>query len=524
MVALIIGSALRLINLGSVPQGFTWDEAALGYNAYSIIKTGRDEFGKFLPLIFKSFGDYKPGAYIYTAVPTVALFGLNEFATRLPSALAGIMAIYGVYLLVKKLSGNHSLASLSSLALAISPWHVHFSRGAWEVNLFSTLLLFSIYYFVKFIRQESSPFPTLVLASISLVTYQAAKMLTPLVFLVLIFIYWKSLIKNFKRFHQLKTNYWKLAPLIIFGLWVYFGAFLGVSGNRLGRLSIFTYKPQLPEPRSLFHSQTQLTTKLIASRYLYYFSPEVLFYEGPIVSERGHLPRSGMLNSLEFIWLFLGIIYLAQNFKENWVKLVIALLLISPIPASLTLAEFSTFRSLFMVIPLAIISGAGMYFLLSKSRLLFALVFLVSLFFSYYLYELYFFHGKYVFPKEFLYGYKQALQYAKENPSSRVVFTDVFGQPYIYYLFYTGYSPKEYQKSNHFIDMGIDVGRVDKVGLAEFHQFGFGDILTYKNTIFVGTEGNIGNNTDLTDPVIEYYRTIKYPDGKEVYRIIKTKN
>ena len=104
MVALIIGSALRLINLGSVPQGFTWDEAALGYNAYSIIKTGRDEFGKFLPLIFKSFGDYKPGVYVYTAVPTIAVFGLSEFATRLPSALAGIMAIYSVYLLVKNLA------------------------------------------------------------------------------------------------------------------------------------------------------------------------------------------------------------------------------------------------------------------------------------------------------------------------------------------------------------------------------------------------------------------------------------
>ena len=92
MVALIIGSALRLINLGSVPQGFTWDEAALGYNAYSIIKTGRDEFGKFLPLIFKVLATTNPG-FTFTLQFHYRCLWFKEFATRLPSALAGIMAI-----------------------------------------------------------------------------------------------------------------------------------------------------------------------------------------------------------------------------------------------------------------------------------------------------------------------------------------------------------------------------------------------------------------------------------------------
>ena len=85
---LVIAGFLRLWRVGSNPPGLTPDEAALGYNAYSILKTGRDEFGTKLPIIFKSFGDYKPGLYVYLDTPFVAAMGLNEFSTRLPSGIA----------------------------------------------------------------------------------------------------------------------------------------------------------------------------------------------------------------------------------------------------------------------------------------------------------------------------------------------------------------------------------------------------------------------------------------------------
>jgi hypothetical protein len=527
IVSLIIGTQLRLISLGGIPQGLTWDEAALGYNAYSILKTGRDEFGKFLPIIFKSFGDYKPGLYVYAAVPTVAVFGLNEFATRLPSAIFGVIAIFGIFLLVKIIteksdeSVHKYLPSLSAFALAVSPWHVHFSRGAWEVNVFCTLLLLSLYFLIKFIKSQSTLFPAIILACLSLLTYQAAKLLTPLMFILVIAIYWKSFWKNFLVFGQKKSNYF-LIPFVLLGFWVYFGIFFSSAGNRLGTLSIFTYKPAIEE-KSIFHTQSQLTASLIARRYLYYFSPEVLFFEGSITTDRGHIPRSGMFNYFEFIWIILGVIFVSRNTKEKWVKLVLGVLLVSPIAASLTLAEFSTLRSLFIVFPYAIISACGMYFVIKNNKLLFGLILGVYLFFTYYIFELYFMHGKYVFPKEFIYGYKQAMQYAIESPNSKMIFTDVLGQPYIYYLFYSGYSPSEYQKTDHFVDMGLDVGKVEKVGKAEFHQFTFGDILTGKDTIFVGMEGNLPNGVDITNPVVEYYKSIKYPDGNEIFRIIKTK-
>ena len=176
-----------------------------------------------------------------------------------------------------------------------------------------------------------------------------------------------------------------LFPFILFGLWIFFGSVFGSAGNRLTTLCIFNYKPGIPQitreidnqnstSLNLFHNQKELSTRLVLSRYLYHFSPEVLFYEGPIVSERGHLPGLGALNPLEFIWLVLGFIWLVKNLSpgshdtpDRTTALILGLLLISPIPASLTLAEFSTVRALFMVVPLSIIAGLGIYYLYTNS-------------------------------------------------------------------------------------------------------------------------------------------------------------
>ena len=68
---------LRFYQLGKNPPHLNWDEAALGYNAYSLLSTGRDEYGKSFPLSFRSFDDYKPPLYVYLTIPSVAVFGLN---------------------------------------------------------------------------------------------------------------------------------------------------------------------------------------------------------------------------------------------------------------------------------------------------------------------------------------------------------------------------------------------------------------------------------------------------------------
>lgn len=542
-VALILGAVLRLYNLGSYPPGFTWDEAALGYNAYSILETGRDEHGAFMPFTFKSFGDYKPGFYIYLTVPSVAIFGLNHFATRLPSALFGIAGIYIIYLLAnllfgksfKPLKGKISVGEIAAFILAVSPWHVHFSRGAWETNVFSVLLLFAIYAFLKSLKDDRYLLAWVIPSILTLIIYQAAKMLTPLVFLALFIITWKDFwLKLQSWFKQPKTR--AILIIAVFAIIaIFLQNILGSAGNRLNRLSVFNYRPPISEETkqiddynpltlSLFHGQTQLTTQLVTSRYLYHFSPEVLFYDGPVISERGHLPRLGMLHYFEAGLLFLGIFALTKVKDKRSKNLLISFLLIAPLPASLTLAEFSTVRSLFLVMPLVLFLSLGLSWLLSQ-KFFYWLPLLAAYFLNiFFTFDLYFNHSSTVFAEEFLYGYQPAMEQIQTLEADRTIITDVYGQPYIFYLFYTQYDPATYQQQNAYIDQGIDVGRVDRIGSVEFRQFSDVNIMVEPDTWFVGSRGNVSDKFDYTINQVEYSSEIKLPNSEEViFRLVKTK-
>jgi 4-amino-4-deoxy-L-arabinose transferase-like glycosyltransferase len=540
ILSLIIGSFLRLYQLGSLPGALTWDEAALGYNAYSILKTGRDEYGKFLPLTFKSFGDYKPGAYVYLAIPSVAILGLTEFAVRLPSAIFGILAILGVYLLVIELfpkeKKKNLLASFSALSLAVMPLHIHFSRGAWETNVFTTLLLFAIYFLVKFIKTGKHLNTSLILSLVTLTTYQAAKMMTPLAFLLVILIFWKDFFINFQTYLQNRKNtaifvFSGIAIIILFASSVF-----GTSGNRLKRLSIFGYRPEVTEETwhidnqnktsvFFFHNSNQLTVRLVAGRYLKHLSTRALFYEGIAPVMRGHVPGMGEMLPFDFIWLALGLIFLVRFTSPKISALIIGLLIISPLPGSLTLSEYSTIRTLFMAVPLSIICGLGMYYGFSKAKPLFIVSFIATALVFFYFVDILFVHAKFTYNREFQFGYKEAMQFINQYPESRVVMTDVWGQPYIFYLFYSRFDPATYQKINSFECGGFDVGQVSHLGdKVEFHQFGKSEISTQLNTIFVGTVGNIDEQFDFSLPTIEKHEDVLYPNGEIMLRIIKTKN
>src|SRR3989338_9833529 len=127
ILIILLAAFLRFWQLGENPPSLTWDEAAWGYNAYSLGIDGKDEFGRFLPLNYlESFGDFKPPVYAYLDIIPVKFLGLNEFAVRFPSALFGVLTVLLTYFLVKRLfpqsKQKENYAFVSSLFLAISPW------------------------------------------------------------------------------------------------------------------------------------------------------------------------------------------------------------------------------------------------------------------------------------------------------------------------------------------------------------------------------------------------------------------
>ena len=207
--ALVVFFAIRLPLFSKIPAGLNRDEAALGYNAYSILKTGRDEYGKLFPISITSFGDQKLPGYVYTFIPFIATFGLHAWVVRLPSLLAGVAIVVLVGLLAQQLSevfiSNKKLKMffplLAMVAVALSPWSNHFSRVAYEAHL--ALAFFMAGLTILFFSRTQKGFLrssiwTALFWSLSMLTYHSYQIFIPLIALGVIIID-RSIVKKTNR-------------------------------------------------------------------------------------------------------------------------------------------------------------------------------------------------------------------------------------------------------------------------------------------------------------------------------------
>src|SRR3989344_8123081 len=120
LIIVLLSAILRFYKLDTIPPSLNWDEAGSAYNAYTIANWGRDEWGKFLPLIFTSFRDDKHPVHIYMTAPIVKMFGLSDFTARLSGAIVGVLSVIIIFFLARILFKNDLVGLLSALFLAMS--------------------------------------------------------------------------------------------------------------------------------------------------------------------------------------------------------------------------------------------------------------------------------------------------------------------------------------------------------------------------------------------------------------------
>src|SRR3989344_958028 len=198
---LFIGFFLRVYQLSSLPPGFFADEASIGYNAYSLFNTGKDEYGVSFPVFFKSFGDYRSPLAIYSAIPFVSLLGLNELSSRLPSVLYGLITIIVMYFIGKELNFSRSsvFGLLVAFVTATMPWLIHYNRTGFEFTIYVTFFTITVLLLLKSIHSKTIIIPTFIFASLTLYTYQPAKLLVPLLLLGFLFIHRKDYLLHKKN-------------------------------------------------------------------------------------------------------------------------------------------------------------------------------------------------------------------------------------------------------------------------------------------------------------------------------------
>ena len=251
---IFIGGFLRIYNISNAPPSLNWDEAAWGYNAYSILQIGKDEYGKIMPIFTRSFDEYKSTLPMYLMVPSIKLFGLNAFAVRLPSVLIGMASILVVYFLAKEIFDDKRIALISSFLFAIEPWSVHLSRVYYDANEAMFFLLLGLLLFLKSLHKEKLFLWSIVSFMVSMYTYNSNKILAPLFLAALVILYHKKIFSFSK-----KTFHLSLVILAIFIIPFIYLAFKGLTFARVGTTNIFILWPQTQVLRTvLLNSHSHL--------------------------------------------------------------------------------------------------------------------------------------------------------------------------------------------------------------------------------------------------------------------------
>lgn len=484
---IIVSIFLRFYNLSSVPPSASLDEASIGYNAYSILKTGSDEYGTKFPILLRAYDDWRPALYVYLVIPFVKFLGLNSLAVRLPSVILSVLTVIATYFLTKELFRKlkkFSIAEITAFLLAISPWHIYISRLGHEANAGLAFIVFAILFFLKAINSErKSLFLTLssIFFTLALYTYQSEKVFVPLIILILGFIYRNSLIKIKKELLvSLILGTILIIPIIVSTLTpeglVRFKGTSAFSEWYLQKETadkILKYKNEENIFGQIINNRRLIPLKIFAENYFSHFNPKFLFSNSG--DESFKAPNFGLLYVWELPFLLIGIIYLLRTYDKKTKSLLSFWLLIAFIAPSLTTGAPHAMRA-FNVLPVPqIFTAVGIFWLINfikenkiSSYLLnffYLSVIVVIIYFLGNFYREYF----YTFPKNqsssFQYSLNKSIQYVVKNEKlyNKIVFSnkDNLYQSYMFFLFYSKYDPYLYQKT----------GGTRSGGFAQSHKF-----------------------------------------------------
>jgi 4-amino-4-deoxy-L-arabinose transferase-like glycosyltransferase len=448
--AIVVGAVLRFADLGGVPPALNQDEAVYGYDAYSLLQTGRDHLGHPFPFTsLETFGDWSSPLLSYLSIPAVALFGLRAEVLRGVSAALGVAAIPILYLLARVLFDRRAVALLAAWLIALSPWHVHLSRWAIIPTVVPTMTALTLLLLVWAVRRRSARgiVAAGLVAGFTVAGYHAMKLYVPLLLGAVAAVYARTL----ARMNREALAYAAVVFLIIAGPILYLTVRDPGGGARLAQTSVFRAR--------------EVDALVLARQYLAYFSPRFLFVAGD--GDPMHTPAgAGVAPWATLPLLVAGLVWLgwaalrpAPSWTRGAARLLLLALVLYPAPGMLTVPTPHTLRAAHLLPLLALIGGVGGVALWDCGRRLLAPVApavrwgaaaavlaagALALGELAGRYHHYFTAYPRAVARHFQYGLREALAYARahEQEYDEIWVTDA-NQPYIYVLFFSRWPPSD---------------------------------------------------------------------------------
>lgn len=353
LLLLFVSLFLRLYDLPDNPPGLYIDEISSAYNAYSILQTGKDEHGVWFPLYFEAFGEYRHGFFIYSMIPSLLIFGLNDLGTRFTAVLFGVAAVALLYFFVSSVF-DKKVGLLSAALLAIQPWHTFLSRVAFEGISFVFLFLVGLFFFYKGLEREKKMHwfcAAVLFFALCVFSYGIAKLFVPLFLIGIAFIY-----RNFFREHKNVFITCVFLFLVLVSPF-YFFSFFDEGNARFQQGSIFAL------------SKHPIFTFLF--NYISHYTPSFLFFSGD-AGLRHHLYDWGFLFPGDLVFVLGGLLFVFQHRTEKRYQMLLLWLLLFPVAASFMYGDTPHGLRAFIGAPLFAVLGAlGVFFIFEKGLFFF---------------------------------------------------------------------------------------------------------------------------------------------------------
>lgn len=567
ILAIIVGISafLRLNGLSQVPVSMFGDELDVGYHAYSILKTGRDYSGNFLPLHFHSLAEWRTPIYLYSAVPTVALFGITPLGVRLPAAMFGIATIPLIFIFLKRLRISEdfdkhaeSLGILGAFLLAISPWHIQYSRAGFEVTELVFFILLGVTLFQSSLRNRGKYLWLSV--SCLLITpliYSTAKFFVPFIAILFFALHFRDV----RRF-RLKEIVFAFIAFFILGTPTIYSTIYGEGAQRFGIISIFTdisndqqivdrrtedaiARNEVPDTTHatisdrIFHNKYTVIGDRLLINTLSVFSLDFLFRDGD-PNPRHSIEAMGLFYLFEVIPFIIGIAVLITYITRRNILLLVGWIAIGIIPSVLTRDGGTHATRLFIVIiPFITIVALGwmhLFLRLRKYMIPLAGVVVALYVISFVSYQhRYWFHNTVQSERWWHTGWSQMVEAIKanENDFEKIIITTKDEPPWVFFAAWYQFDPFEWQKGYPFKKTEIQgFGEVSYIGKYYFGSppalgiYEWSSILDNK-TLYIASMVEVGidlvKQPDRMPGDLRLVDTVVSPSGRTLFYLITKK-
>ncbi len=532
---------LRFWQLNKYPVSLNWDEISHGYNAYSLLNTGKDQWGTSWPIFnFRAYGDYPTTLNMYLTIPFVYFFGLNETSIRLPSAILGFGLVIIAFYFGKLIFKKNKPALLLMLLTAVSPWTLFPSRAVFQSTIaqfFFALGILLILYALK--NKPKLLLPGLFSLALSTYGYHNTRIAGPLIIVLFAFIFYKQFFAFFKKY----KIYFSTSLIIFFILLL--PQILNLFGNSSKARSrwVFIINPAsvnvINENRNHFKG-SPLIGKIIYNKpvyfvtevsknYLGFLNPKILFFNST-QNYQFNIPNTGVLYPILLPFFYTGIIFLIIDiFRKNKLSLfLVGWFVLGLAPAVITTGDFPIIRAMTILpLPQIFISYGFVLFISilkkNKAKYIFSILLLLALSIQTFNYmNNYFTQYSSKYSESWQYGYKEAISYAKDhyNEYDQIIITKKYGEAHEYVLFYWPWNPASYQNDPKKIwDFHADWYWVDA-----FDKFRFVNDWEIKSTIANIQAGQhillITSPNNYNQSNTKMLKTVNFLDQKPAFDIL----